>query len=91
MKSTGLKGIFLALTCLATTAIFAQDTSNKPKPDTTMRPRRDTTSMNMIQKNTRANHEAFNVALLNNAEILVVAKNEMENEVSAKKSVNLVS
>ncbi|HVZ96104.1 MAG TPA: hypothetical protein VG847_04460 [Chitinophagaceae bacterium] len=91
MKSTGLKGVFLGLTCFAATAIFAQDTTNKPKPDTSKWPKRDTTSMNRIQTNIRANDIKLNVALLNEAGSFVVAKNEMENEVSAKKSVNLVS
>jgi len=91
MKSTGLKGVFLGLTLFAATSLFAQDTTNTPKPDTTKWPKHDTTSMNTLQTQIKANPNTFQAALLNNAESFAVAKSEMETEVSAKKPVNLVS
>ncbi len=91
MKSTGLKGIFLGLTCFAATAVFAQDTTNKPKPDTSKWQKHDTTSMNLIHQQIRPNHEKFIAAILNDTNGVVVAKNEMENDVLVKKSANLVS
>jgi len=45
MKSIKLKVFFLALSFLAFSATFAQDTTHKPKPDTSKLPKHDSTSM----------------------------------------------
>jgi hypothetical protein len=42
MKSINLKVSLLALSFFTFSAIFAQDTTNKPKPDTTNKPNPDT-------------------------------------------------
>ena len=42
MKSINLKVSLLALSFFTFSAIFAQDTTNKPKPDTTNKPKPDT-------------------------------------------------
>ena len=45
MKSMKLKAIFLGLSLCAFSATFAQDTTGKPKTDTTKLPKHDSTSM----------------------------------------------
>ena len=46
MKSIKLKVFFLAVSFFSFSVIFAQDTTNKPKPDTTkLPPKHDSTSM----------------------------------------------
>jgi len=45
MKSIKLKVFFLALSFLAFSATFAQDTSHKHKPDTSKWPKSDTSKM----------------------------------------------
>jgi hypothetical protein len=45
MKSMKLKAIFLGLSICAFSATFAQDTTGKPKTDTTKLPKHDSTSM----------------------------------------------
>jgi len=42
MKAINLKVSLLALSFFTVSAIFAQDTTNKPKPDTTNKPKPDT-------------------------------------------------
>jgi|HubBroStandDraft_2_1064218.scaffolds.fasta_scaffold3052914_1 hypothetical protein len=43
MKSPILKTVFLAMSCCATIATFAQDSSKWPKPDTSKMPKHDST------------------------------------------------
>ena len=45
MKSIKLNVLFLALSFFAISATFAQDTTGKPKPDTSKLPKKDSTSL----------------------------------------------
>ena len=93
MKSTRLKSVLLAAVCLATTSLMAQDTTGKPKRDTTMKGHRhDSTSMNVPMKMIQGKSNKLQTVFDLNADNITAFAKEMEDKVSAKKpSLRLVS
>ena len=51
MTSTQLKTIFAGLSCFAFTTIFSQDTTMKPKTDTSKWPKHDSTKLGTVLNN----------------------------------------
>ena len=83
MKSIHLKAFFLALSFFTFSAIFAQDTTNKPKPDTT-KPKHDSTSM---AKQSGAgllcsNIDAINSSLINDDKIAARKEDKKEEKIA---------
>lgn len=77
MKLIKVKVFFLAVSFFSFSALFAQDSTNNPKTDTSKAPKHDSTSM--IQT-----HRSGNILSSNATEITAfIGKNE--NKVEAKK------
>ena len=78
MKSIKLKVFFLAVSFLAVSATFAQDTSGKPKPDTSkLPPKHDSTSMTSTKSG--ASTVSSNISAINSS------LTKKEDKVEAKK------
>lgn len=95
MKSTVLKGMLLGVSCFAATAIFAQDTTKKPKPDTTTMPKKDSTTMNGMHSMNEM-HQRVQTNKKNKLSMAVFTGNEFlaatrELEATKKPFINLVS
>jgi hypothetical protein len=82
MKAINLKLSFLALSLFTCSAIFAQDTTTKPKPDTTMKPKPDT-SKSKISSSTGMRTSGYNLLSSNVDAMNFFFKNE--DKISAKK------
>ena len=76
MKSTKFKVLLLATSLFAFSATFAQDTTNKPKPDTSKTPKHDSTSM---RTTTGGGSMATNVSAIN------LSLTKTKDKVAAKK------
>ncbi|MGH2646305.1 MAG: hypothetical protein ACRDE8_02015 [Ginsengibacter sp.] len=85
MKSMKSKAFFLALSCFAISASFAQDTPKTPKPDTTKEPKHDSS---MVKHNTvkpvkqdNTTYNATTLFMMNN-ENKLAAKKESTNDIT---------
>jgi hypothetical protein len=78
MKSIKLKVFFLAVSFCAFSAAFAQDTTHKPKPDTSkLPPKHDTTSM--------INDHGSKSIVSRNVDVITSSLKASEDKVVAKK------
>ena len=81
MKS---KAFFLALSCFAFSAAFAQDTPKTPKPDTTKWPKHDSSLVKHIIQPVKPGNSTFNATTLFmiNNENKLAAKKESTNDIT---------
>ena len=77
MSSIKLKVFFLAASFFSFSAIFAQDSTNKPVPDTSKMPKHDSTSMIMNQPGRSV--------ISNNVTEITASLEKKANKVDAKK------
>jgi len=80
MKSTSLKTVLLALSCSATVAAFAQDSSKWPKPDTSKMPKHDSTHTKSTAVLVNVPVATANFAFSDGVHIEGILKNEAKEE-----------